>query len=115
MRLDAAISAELLVTIFWPNTPLHDGAAILPRRARLLPPAACCRWPRRIWVIPKWHASPCRRGVPEQTDAMSLVVSEETGNISVARNGRIARVEAGQLRRILTEFYRPATITEPEA
>ncbi len=115
VRLDAAISAELLVTIFWPNTPLHDGAAIL-RGEQII--AAGCVLPLATQDLGDPQIGTRHRaavGVTEQTDAMSLVVSEETGNISVARNGRIVRVEAGQLRRILTEFYRPATITEPEA
>ncbi len=46
-------------------------------------------------------------GVTEQADALSVVVSEETGNISVARNGRILRIEPGRLRTLLSDFYRP--------
>jgi diadenylate cyclase len=51
-------------------------------------------------------------GVTEQSDALSVIVSEETGAISVARNGRIVRVDGSQLRRVLTEFGRPGNGTE---
>ncbi|MEZ4715390.1 MAG: DNA integrity scanning protein DisA nucleotide-binding domain protein [Caldilineaceae bacterium] len=43
----------------------------------------------------------------EQSDAMSVVVSEETGAISVARNGRILRLDAGRLRTLLEDYFRP--------
>jgi diadenylate cyclase len=115
VRLDAEVSAELLVTIFWPNTPLHDGAAIL-RGEQIV--AAGCVLPLATQDLGDPQIGTRHRaavGVTEQTDAMSLVVSEETGNISVARNGRIVRVEVGQLRKILTEFYRPAGATGPKA
>ena len=46
-------------------------------------------------------------GVTEQSDAMSVVVSEETGAISVARNGRILRLDAGRLRTLLEDYFRP--------
>ena len=46
-------------------------------------------------------------GVTEQADALSVVVSEETGSISVARNGRLLRIDAGRLRTLLSDFYRP--------
>ena len=114
VRLDAEISAELLVTIFWPNTPLHDGAVIL-RGEQIT--AAGCVLPLATQDLGDPQVGTRHRaavGVTEQTDAMSLVVSEETGNISVARNGRIVRVDVGQLRKILTEFYRPATANARE-
>lgn len=115
VRLDAEISAELLVTIFWPNTPLHDGAAIL-RGEQII--AAGCVLPLATQDLGDPQVGTRHRaavGVTEQTDAISLVVSEETGNISVARNGRIVRVDVGQLRKILTEFYRPTSAQARES
>jgi len=109
VRVNAEISAELLVTIFWPNTPLHDGAAIL-RGDQII--AAGCVLPLATQDMGDAQIGTRHRagiGVTEQTDAMSLVVSEETGNISVARNGRMVRVDGGQLRKILTDFYRPSS------
>lgn len=112
VRVDAEITAELLVTIFWPNTPLHDGAVII-RSNRLI--AAGCVLPLAQHDLGDTQMGTRHRaavGVTEQTDAMSVVVSEETGNISVARNGRMVRVDGGHLRRILSEFYKPGS-TEP--
>lgn len=110
VRVDAEITAELLVTIFWPNTPLHDGAVIV-RNERII--AAGCVLPLAQHDLGDPQMGTRHRaavGVTEQTDAMSVVVSEETGNISVARNGRMVRVDGGQLRKILTEFYRPGAV-----
>lgn len=107
VQLHADVSAELLLTIFFPNTPLHDGAAVV-RGDRLM--AAGCVLPLTQDDLGDPQIGTRHRaavGVTEQSDAMSIVVSEETGNISVARNGRILRVDGGQLRRILSEFYRP--------
>ncbi len=109
VRVNADLSAELLVTIFWPNTPLHDGAVIL-RGDRVL--AAGCVLPLAQQDLGDPQIGTRHRaavGVTEQSDAMSVVVSEETGAISVARNGRMVRVDGGQLRRILTDFYRPGS------
>jgi len=107
VRLNADVSAELLLTIFWSNSPLHDGAAIL-RGERIM--AAGCVLPLAQQDLGDPQMGTRHRagvGVTEQSDALSLIVSEETGAISVARNGRIVRVDGGQLRRILTEFFRP--------
>jgi diadenylate cyclase len=107
VRLNADVSAELLLTIFWPNSPLHDGAAIL-RGEKVV--AAGCVLPLAQHDLGDPQLGTRHRagvGVTEQSDALSLIVSEETGSISVARNGRIVRVDGGQLRRILTEFFRP--------
>lgn len=112
VRLNADLSAELLQTIFWPNSPLHDGAAIL-RGERIL--AAGCVLPLAQHDLGDPQLGTRHRagvGVTEQSDAMSLIVSEETGSISVARNGRIVRVESGQLRTVLTDFARPGTTAE---
>jgi diadenylate cyclase len=91
VALDALVSERLLLTIFHSNTPLHDGAAIV-RGDRLV--AAGC-------VLPLSENSPgdlgtgtrhrAALGISEQSDALAIVVSEETGAISVARNGRFER------------------------
>ncbi len=90
--LDAMISPELLVQIFWPNTPLHDGAVLI-RRGRLY--AAAC-----ILPLPEGSLAPEERlglrhraaiGITQRTDALAIVISEETGTISVALNGSLTR------------------------
>jgi diadenylate cyclase len=114
VRLNADVSAELLQTIFFPNTPLHDGAAIV-RGDQVI--AAGCVLPLAQNDLGDSQLGTRHRagiGVTEQTDAMSVIVSEETGSISIARNGRILRVDGGTLRRILTEFYRPGEAEKNE-
>lgn len=114
VRLNAEVSAELLQTIFFPNTPLHDGAAII-RGDQVI--AAGCVLPLAQNDLGDSQLGTRHRagiGVTEQTDAMSVIVSEETGSISVARNGRIVRVDGGTLRRVLTEFYRPGEAERPD-
>jgi diadenylate cyclase len=104
------VSAELLTTIFYPKTALHDGALIV-RDGRIA--AAACVLPltHRELLDPQLgtrHRAAI--GITEQSDALSVAVSEETGAISIARNGRITRrLDNNRLRRILTEFYDPRT------
>ncbi|MCS6825737.1 MAG: diadenylate cyclase CdaA [Caldilinea sp.] len=103
--LDAEVSSELLNTIFYPNTPLHDGAVVV-RRNRLL--AASCVLPLTDRELADTQMGTRHRaaiGVTEQSDALVIVVSEETGRISVARNGRIVRVDSNRLRSILSDYY----------
>jgi len=107
VSVDAEISAELLTTIFFPNTALHDGAVIVTGD-RIA--AASCVLPLTQRVLSDSQLGTRHRaaiGVTEEADALSVVVSEETGNISVARNGRILRIESGRLRTLLSDFYRP--------
>ncbi len=111
VAMDAYLSSELLVQIFFKDTPLHDGAVIL--RGNIISAAAC--------VLPlSTEASLTDRqlglrhraaiGVTETSDAVAVVVSEETGGISVVQNGRIIRrLDAARLRNILMAFYRPRT------
>ncbi len=106
VQLNAEVTAELLMTIFFPNTALHDGAAVI-QRDRIL--AASCVLPLTQRALADNQMGTRHRaaiGVTEQTDAITLVVSEETGNISVARNGRIIRMEPNLVRTILSDFYR---------
>ena len=107
-RVDAKVSARLLTTIFFPGTPLHDGAVIV-RGDQIV--AAGCLLPLTARTLADSSLGTRHRaaaGITEQNDALAIVVSEETGIISVARNGRIVRRLDGQrLRRVIEGFYRP--------
>jgi diadenylate cyclase len=113
MRLDADVSPELLLQVFYPNTPMHDGAVIL-HRDRVL--AAGCVVPLSSGNDPSVATE--RRmglrhraalGVSEVSDAVAVVVSEETGILSVAHNGRmIRRLDPQRLQNILLAFTRAA-------
>jgi diadenylate cyclase len=106
IQLNAEVTAELLTTIFFPNTALHDGAIVV-RDERLI--AAGCVLPLTQRTLTDHQMGTRHRaaiGVTEQTDALSIVVSEETGNISIARNGRILRTELNLVRTILSDFYK---------
>ncbi len=89
--LDAVVTDRTLLTIFFPNTPLHDGAAII-RGDRLM--AAGCVLPLSENSLGKSNLGTRHRaalGVSEQSDAIAVVVSEETGTISLAHNGKVIR------------------------
>lgn len=108
VALDASVTVELLVQIFYPNTPLHDGAVII-KGARVV--AAACVMPLTSSETADRQMGLRHRaalGVTEVSDAVAVVISEETGAISVAHNGRmIQRLDAARLRHILAAFYRP--------
>lgn len=112
VRLDADLTPELLLQIFHINTPLHDGAAIIvdgriAAAAAVLPLSSSgllSRSPERQMGLRHRAAL----GISEISDAVSVVVSEETGGISVTHNGRIIRrLDQARLRNILTAFFRP--------
>lgn len=88
VRLDARVSTALLEGLFFPNSPLHDGAVIL-REDRVL--AAGCTLPLSERPVPGHSGTRHRAalGVTEQTDAVAIVISEEMGTVSVATQGRI--------------------------
>jgi diadenylate cyclase len=103
--LNAVLSTELLTTIFYPNTSLHDGAVII--RGDTVA-AASCVLPLTQRELSDSQLGTRHRaaiGITEQSDAMTVVVSEETGSISVARNGRILRLDSNRLRKLLSDFY----------
>jgi diadenylate cyclase len=107
VAVDAEVTSELLTTIFFPNTALHDGAVIISSDRVA---AASCVLPltqRELVDSTMGTRHRAAIGVTEQADALSVVVSEETGAISVARNGRILRIDSGRLRTLLSDFYRP--------
>lgn len=89
--IDATVSYDLLTTIFQPSTPLHDGAVILSED-RIA--AAACFLP--LTVSPKLDRDLGTRhraaiGLTEESDAIAVIVSEERGEISLARHGQISR------------------------
>lgn len=105
--LNAEVSRDLLLTIFFPNSALHDGAVIV-HEARIV--AAGCVLPLSAADGGDRHLGTRHRaalGVTEGSDAIAVVVSEETGIISIAHNGRmIRRLDERRLAKILTAFYR---------
>lgn len=114
--MDAVVSAQLLRTIFAKNTPLHDGAVII-RQGRIA--AANCLLPlsENIEVcrgMGTRHRAAI--GLSEETDAMVIVVSEETGTISVAMHGQIARdLDYESLRRTLRDTGLRADVEDESA
>lgn len=106
VRLDADVSRELLMTIFFVHSPLHDGATIIRgdrvvAASVLLPltdnPAAAGRGTRHRAAI----------GITEQTDAACIIVSEETGQISLARGGHLTpNITVERLARYVQAFDR---------
>lgn len=96
-RLDARVSARLIENIFFKNTPLHDGALVI-RDDKML--AAACILPvSKDQTIPKHYGLRHRAalGLTEKSDATCIVVSEETGHISVATDGKIREVKEDEL------------------
>jgi diadenylate cyclase len=91
VRLDAELTPKLLEGIFFPNSPLHDKAVII-RDGRIV--AASCTLPLAEGVDAARLGTRHRAalGVTERTDAVSVVVSEESGDISVATDGRLIRL-----------------------
>jgi diadenylate cyclase len=114
VRVDAEVTSDLLVTIFFVHSPLHDGAVII-RGDRVL--AAGCVLP--LTDNPRAAGRGTRHraaiGITEQTDAACIVVSEETGQISIARAGNLLTdVSRERLIRYIELFYNARTpVQEP--
>jgi diadenylate cyclase len=112
VQLNAKVTPELLLQIFYPNTPLHDGGVIIVNSTVT---AAACVLPLSASGI--LNRTPERQmglrhraalGTSENSDAIALVVSEETGAISIAHSGRmLRRLDPERLENILTAFFRP--------
>jgi uncharacterized protein (TIGR00159 family) len=102
IALDAIPTYDLLVTIFSPNTPLHDGAVIVQQN-RII--AAACFLPLTLDPALSKELGTRHRaaiGITEETDAVAIIVSEETGIISAAIEGKITRnLDGAGLREIL--------------
>lgn len=110
--LDALVSPELLLQIFFPNTPLHDGAAIVSEGKVI--GAACVMPLSSTGVLSESSERSmglrhrAALGTSEVSDAVALVVSEETGAISIAFGGRmIQRLGRERLEGVLRAFYKP--------
>ncbi len=106
ISIDAEISSALLENIFEPNTPLHDGAVVI-RDARVMAGACILTLTEGRGIS---HELGTRHraaiGISETTDAVVLIVSEETGIISMARGGKLTRhLESKSLREILEGMY----------
>ena len=104
--LNSQISAALLENIFEPNTPLHDGAVVI-RGSRIMA-AACILTLSEGKGISRELGTRHRAalGVTETTDAITLIVSEETGIISTARNGKLTRhLDRKALEELLSSLY----------
>lgn len=107
VSIEAAVSPELLVTIFYKSTPLHDGAVVI-RDGRIAAAAAVLPLARDLRDRNLGTRHRAAVGITESTDAIAVVVSEETGVISIAVNGRLIRnLDEGQLNRLLHAFYNP--------
>ncbi len=112
VAMNARVTPEILLQIFYPNTPLHDGGVIIVGSKIA---AASCVMPLSASGI--LNRSPERQmglrhraalGTSEASDAVAVVVSEETGGISIAHAGRmLRRLDPERLENILTAFFRP--------
>ncbi|WEV51805.1 diadenylate cyclase CdaA [Lactobacillus sp. ESL0731] len=89
IKLNADVTGELLINIFIPNTPLHDGAVIINQDHQIAVAAAYLPLSDST-MIPKRLGTRHRAavGISEVTDAITIVVSEETGGVTITRNGR---------------------------
>ncbi len=107
VALNSEVSPQLLLTVFWPKTELHDGAVIIrygkvASAASVLPLSAG----RTLTDRKMGTRHRAGLGISEVTDALCVIVSEETGRISVANRGRmLRRLDANRLRTILNAFY----------
>jgi diadenylate cyclase len=115
VKLESRITAELLIQVFYPGTPLHDGAVVVVGD-RLQ--AAGCVMPlsksKALNQSPERESGLRHRaalGIAEVSDAIALVVSEETGTISMANRGRLLkRISAEKLENYLKAFYNQSSL-----
>jgi diadenylate cyclase len=114
--MHAEVTPELLLQIFYPNTPLHDGAVIIinnqVRAASCVMPLSASgvlnRSPERTMGLRHRAAL----GISEVSDAIAVVVSEETGSISIAQDGKmIRRLNMERLENTLYAFFQPTEFT----
>jgi len=115
VKMDAELSYDLLVTIFNPATPLHDGAVVI-RGHRVA--AAACFLPLTLNPLLSKDLGTRHRaaiGITEDADAVAVVVSEETGLVSFVQGGKIRRgLDGTRLRAAILDALEPRT-REPEA
>ena len=111
IQLDSTVTADLMLTIFWPNTELHDGAVIIDNGGRIasassvLPITASRNLPNPN--LGTRHRA--AMGISEVGDALCIIVSEESGKIAFTISGRmIPDLDSQRLRLILSAYYGPA-------
>ena len=114
IAINSDVTAQLLLTIFWPKTDLHDGAVIIGRNGKLLAAAA-------VLPLTASRNLPQRKmgtrhraalGISEVSDAVCVLVSEETGRIALTQAGKmLQRVENDRLKTLLESYFTPATTT----
>ncbi|HVR73566.1 MAG TPA: diadenylate cyclase CdaA [Planctomycetota bacterium] len=113
-RLDAVVSSELLCTVFFPGSDLHDGAVVI-QKDRVA--AAGCLFPLSESPIVGSVLGTRHRaalGITEETDAVVVVVSEETGVVSFVHGGKMQRsLNTDQLRSLLRKYYAQLEHEEP--
>ena len=115
IALDATITTSLIKNIFFKNAPLHDGAVVVENN-RLI--AAKCILPVTQSNVPKSYGTRHRAaiGLSETTDAVVLVVSEETGSLSIVKDGKIkAKIEPQKLNSTLKQALEERDEEQTEA
>lgn len=112
-RLDARVTQELLLSIFHPTSPIHDGAVVI-KGNRIV--AAGCFLPIALSATISTALGTRHRaalGITEETDAVVIIVSEETGDISMSISGRLeSPIDMGSLRDILTNMFTAKTVQQ---
>ncbi len=107
-KIEGKVSSDLLINIFIPNTPLHDGAVII--KDDVVKAAGCFLPLTDNTSLSKDLGTRHRAalGISERSDCLAIVVSEETGSISIAENGSLARyLDIKTLEQILMDMYKP--------
>jgi len=113
VRLDAEVTAEIIKTIFWPGAPLHDGAIVI-REQRIV--AAGCLFP--LTDSPQFSSELGTRhragvGITEESDAAAIIISEQTGRVSLAFKGKMQEdMDEGTLRQALDEIAARPVVEE---
>jgi len=111
--INAGITEELIRTIFFPSTPLHDGAIII-KESKIA--AAACYLPLSdSRQLKKYHGARHRAalGMAEESDALVIVTSEETGNISIMVNGKMySKIKITDLKNMILFYMNPKTKDE---
>ena len=106
--LNAPVTSELLVTIFYPGTLLHDGAVII--RRNMIYAAACYFDPITSGLTGKYGSRHrAALGISKATDSVTIVVSEETGRVSLAVAGELIHVNLDEFRRLFEEYMASET------
>ncbi|MBQ7578680.1 MAG: diadenylate cyclase CdaA [Synergistaceae bacterium] len=105
VQLNAGITQELIISIFWVGNPLHDGAVVLDKNKIV---AGGCILPLAdAPEISRWYGTRHRAGlgVTEKSDALVLIVSEERGEISVAAKGKLSKLKDFQVEKLVRHYF----------